>query len=191
MAGRILGMGDVVSLVEKAAEQVSEEEAERLQAKMAKGEMTMEDFVKQLRTLRRMGPLKQVLGLLPGLGSMLQDAHIDDKQLDRVEAMIGSMTKAERRDPSIVSFSRRKRIARGSGSTPEQVGQLVKQFETLNKLTKTMANMSARQKVAAVKDLGGGGMGGMMPGLEGLPSFSGKGSTKASSGRFKQRKKRR
>ncbi|HZW09388.1 MAG TPA: signal recognition particle protein [Phycisphaerales bacterium] len=191
MAGRILGMGDVVSLVEKAAAEVSEEEAERLQAKMAKGEMTMEDFVKQLRTLRRMGPLKQVLGLLPGLGSMLQDAHIDDKQLDRVEAMIGSMTKAERRDPSIVNISRRKRIARGSGSTPEQVAQLVKQFETLNKLTKTMANMSARQKVAAVKDLGGGGMGGMMPGLEGLPSFSAKGSTKASSGRFKQRKKRR
>ncbi|MDQ7013034.1 MAG: signal recognition particle protein [Planctomycetota bacterium] len=187
MAGRILGMGDVVSLVEKASEEVSEEEALALEAKMAKGEMTMEDFVKQLRTLRRMGPLKQVLGLLPGLGSALEGAQIDDKQLDHVEAMIGSMTKAERRSPGIITMSRRKRIARGSGRSLDEVGKLVKQFETINKLTKTMAGMSAKQKVAAVKEMGGAG--GVVPGM---PMMRSKGSTKSTSGRgFKSRKKRR
>ncbi|MBK7405032.1 MAG: signal recognition particle protein [Phycisphaerales bacterium] len=191
MAGRILGMGDVVSLVERAAEQVSEEEAEKLQAKMAKGEMTMDDFVKQLKTLRRMGPLKQILGLLPGVGSALQDAHIDDKQLDRVEAMISSMTREERQHPSLINLGRRKRIAKGSGATIDQVGQLVKQFETINKLTKTMAGMSAKQKVAAVKEMGGG-MGGMVPGMQGMPGLRTKGSTvQAGSGKFKARKKRR
>ena len=184
MAGRILGMGDVVSLVEKASEEVSEDEARELEAKMAKGEMTMEDFVKQLKTLRRMGPLKQVLGLLPGLGSALEGAQIDDKQLDRVEAMISSMTKKEKKSPEIITMSRRRRIARGSG---DDVGKLVKQFETINKLTKTMAGMSAKQKVAAVKEMGGGG--GMVPGM---PMMRSKGSTKAGKGRgFKPRKKRR
>ena len=191
MAGRVLGMGDVLSLVEKASEEVSEEEAQRLEAKMAKGEMTMVDFVKQLKTLRRMGPLKQVLGMLPGVGSALQDAHIDDKQLDRVEAMIGSMTGQEREKPGVINISRRKRIARGSGVKQEEVGQLVKQFETLNKLTKTMANMSAKQKVAAVKGMGGG-MGDLIPGMEGMPSLRTKGSTKGGGGKgFKSRKKRR
>lgn len=187
MAGRILGMGDVVSLVEKASQEVSEEEAKALEAKMAKGEMTMEDFVKQLKTLRRMGPLKQVLGLLPGLGPALEDAQIDDKQFDRVEAMIGSMTRAERASPGIISVSRRRRIARGSGTSVDEVGKLVKQFETINKLTKTMAGMSAKQKVAAVKEMGGAG--GMVPGM---PMVRGKGSTRAAKGRgFKNRKKRR
>lgn len=191
MAGRVLGMGDVVSLAEKAAEEVSEEEAQALEAKMAKGEMTMEDFVKQLRALRRMGPLKQVLGMLPGVGSALSDAHIDDKQLDRVEAMIGSMTNKERQSPGIITLSRRKRIARGSGSTQEEVGQLVKQFDGINKLTKTMANMSARDKVAAVKSMEGG-MDGLIPGMQGMPGLRSKGKTKAGRGKgFKSRKKRR
>ena len=191
MAGRVLGMGDVVGLAERAAAEVSEKEAEELEAKMAKGEMTMVDFVKQLKALRRMGPLKQIMGMLPGVGAMLGDAHIDDKQLDRVEAMIGSMTAKERVKPEIITISRRKRIARGSGVKVEEVGQLVKQFETLNKLTKTMAGMSAKQKVAAVKGMSGG-MGDMIPGMEGMPSFHGKGSTKSAAGRgFKSRKKRR
>jgi signal recognition particle subunit SRP54 len=191
MAGRVLGMGDVVSLAEKAAEEVSEEEAQKLEAKMAKGEMTMVDFLKQLKALRKMGPLKQVLGMLPGVGSAIQDAHIDDKHLDRVEAMIGSMTTKERESPSVINISRRKRIARGCGVKLEEVGQLVKQFETLNKLTKTMANMSAKQKVAAVKGMGGG-MGDLVPGMQGMPNMRSKGSTKGGGGKgFKPRKKRR
>ncbi|MCC6319878.1 MAG: signal recognition particle protein [Phycisphaerales bacterium] len=195
IAGRILGMGDVVSLVEKAREQVSDEEAEKLQEKMAKGEMTMDDFLKQLRTLRRMGPLKQLLGLLPGVGSALKDVHIDDKQLDRVEAIVHSMTPGERKKPDGIDMSRRKRIARGSGTDPNEVGQLGKQFTTVSKLAKQMSGLSAMNRVKAVKELGEGGMEGMLPGVGGLPGFGGMGgkgkpSTVGSGfkGRFKKRR---
>jgi signal recognition particle subunit SRP54 len=192
MAGRILGMGDVVSLVEKAQEQVSQEDAEKLQDKLLKGEMTMDDFLKQLRAIRRMGPLKQLLGLLPGVGNVLKDAHIDDKQFDRVEAIINSMTRKERQKPDVLDNSRRKRIAQGAGVKIDEVGQLVKQFTTLNKLSKQMAGMSASSKVKAVKELGNsGGLGGVMPGMTGLPSFKSGGTSKAASvkDRFKKRKR--
>lgn len=194
IATRILGMGDVVSLVEKAREQVSDEEAEALQDKMAKGEMTMDDFLKQLRTLRRMGPMKQLLGLLPGVGSALKDVHIDDKQLDRVEAIVHSMTPAERRKPDSIDFSRRKRVARGSGVEPAEVGQLTKQFATISTLAKGMAGLGAMGQLKAVKDLGksGGGMSGLVPGVKGLPDFMGgrRGSTATPSikSKFKKRK---
>jgi signal recognition particle subunit SRP54 len=192
MAGRILGMGDVVSLVERAREQVSDEDAEKINAKIAKGELTMDDFLKQLRTLRRMGPLKQLMGLLPGVGSMLKDIHIDDKQLDHVEAMVNSMTKQERKTPTIVSVPRRKRIAAGAGTKVDDVGQLCKQFDTVNKLAKTMSGFSSADKVRAVKELGAhGGMGAMLPGAGGLPGFRTKGSTATPSikDKFKKRKK--
>src|SRR5690606_32548424 len=190
-AGRILGMGDVVSLVERAQEQVSEEEAEKLQEKMLRGEMTMDDFLKQLRTLRRMGPMKQLLGLLPGVGAALKDVHVDDSQLDRVEAVINSMTSEERRKPDVINNSRRKRIAQGSGSDTTAVGQLVKQFGVVNRMTKQMASMSAASKVKAVKELGRGGMAEMLPGAEGLPGLRAGKGTKAKSSRYKTRKKRR
>ncbi len=138
-----------------------------------------------------MGPLKQILGMLPGVGSMLKDLNIDEKQLDRVEAMIGSMTRQERRTPSLINISRRKRIAKGAGVKIDEVGQLVKQFEAINKLTKTMANMSAKQKVAAVKEMGGT-MSDLVPGMTGMPGFHAKKPTKGDTGRgFKSRKKRR
>ncbi len=178
MAGRILGMGDVVSLVEKAQHEVSEEDAARLEAKMAKGEMGMDDFLKQLKTLRRMGPMKQIMGLLPGVGQALKDVHVEDKQLDTVEAMIHSMTPAERAQPTKIDGSRRRRVAKGAGVEGQQVAQLVKQFNAINKLTKSMANMGATDKVKAVKEMGAAGMGGMMPGVDGLPGFRTKGSTK-------------
>ncbi|MEM7629928.1 MAG: signal recognition particle protein [Planctomycetota bacterium] len=186
MAGRILGMGDVVSLVEKAQQEVTEEEAEAMQAKMAKGELTMEDFLKQLRTLRRMGPMKQILGMLPGLGSMLKDVEIDDKQLDRTEAMIGSMTPDERTKPELIAGSRRKRIALGSGADGQQVGQLVKQFIAVSKMTKQMSGLSASGKAAAARDLAGGGLGSL--GVQGLPGMGGRASTKAKKRGVKQRK---
>lgn len=193
IAGRILGMGDVVSLVEKAREQVSDEDAEKLQDKMAKGEMTMDDFLGQLRTLRRMGPLKQLLGLLPGVGSALKDVHIDDKQLDRVEAIVHSMTPGERKKPDMIDMSRRKRIARGSGTDPNEVGQLGKQFTTVNKLARQMSNMSAMSRVKAVKELGEGGMADMLPGVGGLPGFGnmGKGKPSSAGSGFKSRFKKR
>ncbi len=190
IAGRILGMGDVVSLVERAREQVSDEDAAALQEKMAKGEMTMDDFLSQLRTLRRMGPLKQLLGLLPGVGSALKDVHIDDKQLDKVEAMVCSMTTRERKKPSTLDNSRRRRIATGSGATQQEVGQLAKQFQTVSTLAQQMSSMGTMSRVKAVKELGKGGMGDMVPGMGGLPMFRGKGSTHTAGpkGKFKKRK---
>jgi signal recognition particle subunit SRP54 len=190
IATRILGMGDVVSLVEKAREQVSDEEAEQLQDKFSKGEMTMEDFLKQLRTLRRMGPLKQLMGLLPGVGGALKDVHIDDKQLDRVEAIVHSMTPAERRRPEILDNPRRRRVGKGSGTSDQEVGQLVKQFSTVNKLAKSLGSMGTLDRVKAVKELGKAGMGDMMPGVSGLPQFRTKGSTATQSikSKFKKRK---
>lgn len=194
IAGRILGMGDVVSLVEKAREQVSDEEAKLLEDKMAKGEMTMDDFLSQLRTLRRMGPMKQLLGLLPGVGGALKDVHIDDKQFDRVEAIVCSMTPKERKRPDVLDNSRRKRIAKGSAASQDEVGQLVKQFGTVSKLAKGMASMSAMERVKAVKDMGDskGGLAGMMPGLSGLPGLGmgkkGSSFTPSLKSRFKKRK---
>ena len=187
-AGRILGMGDVLSLVEKAQEQVSEEDAQALHEKMARGEMSMEDFLKQLRTLRRMGPMKQLLGLLPGVGSMLKNVSIEDKQLDRVEAMIGSMTKKERRSPGIIDISRRRRIAQGSGVKAEEVTQLVKQFEMVGKMTREMARLSSSDRVKAVKELGGGGPGGVLPGLAGMAGRKGTSAMPSIKSRFKKRK---
>jgi signal recognition particle subunit SRP54 len=190
MAGRILGMGDVVSLVEKAQEQVSEEEAQKLQDKLAKGEMTMEDFLGQLKALRRMGPLKQLMGLIPGVGSALKNAQIDDSQLDRVEAIINSMTKKERAKPDMIDLSRRKRISAGSGTKPDDVSQLVKQFGAINKISKQMAGMGSLGKIKAMSQMGADGLGGMVPGVSGLPNLSGRGSTAMPSvkSKFKKRK---
>ena len=192
MAGRILGMGDVVSLVEKAQEEVSEEEALALQEKMAKGEMTMDDFLGQLRTLRRMGPMKQLMGLLPGIGPAIKGMEFDEKELDRVEATINSMTKEERRKPDMINVPRRRRIASGSGTEQQRVAQIVKQFGTVSKMTRQMANMSAGDKMRAARQIGAAGAGGMASGMRGVAGLS-KGSTKAGSlkKRFKPQKKRR
>ncbi len=187
IAGRILGMGDVVSLVEKAQQEVDEDEAEKLQAKMMKGEMGMDDFLRQLRTLRKMGPLKQLLGMLPGMGAMLKDVDIDDGQLTKVEAIIQSMTPAERRTPGVINPSRRRRIASGSASDPNAVGQLVKQFETVNKLTKQMSAMGASGRMGAMRNLSGGGMGELAGAMGGLRL---KGSTVVEKRGVKQRKKK-
>ena len=193
MAGRILGMGDVVSLVEKAHEEVDEEEAEKLAEKMAKGELTLDDFTKQLRTMRRMGPLKQLLGLLPGVGSALKDIDIDDKQLDRLEGIVNSMTRAERADVGVLNKSRTKRIASGAGVPTTEVGKLVKQFGAMQKATKQMAGMGAMGKMKAMRQMqeaGAGAATGMGGG--GMPGFGSRGSTKTKSVKsgFKRRKRR-
>ena len=150
-AGRILGMGDVLSLVEKAHEEVSEEEAEALQEKMLRGEMTLDDFLKQLRALRRMGPMKQLLGMLPGVGASLKNMQFDDAQLNRIEGVIHSMTPRERRDVGVINHSRRKRIALGSGANVAEVSRLTKQFEALSKMTKQLSGMGALGKVGALR----------------------------------------
>lgn len=190
VAGRILGMGDVVSLVERAQQEVSEEEAQRMAEKMAKGQFTMEDFLDQMRTLRKMGPMKQLLGMLPGVGQAIKDVQVDEKQLDRIEGIVNSMTPEERKDVNKISQSRRKRIARGSGVKPEEVSQLVKQFGVVSKLSQQFSGMGIKGKMKAMKDLqSAGGMGGM--GMPALPGMGMKGSTHTVSpkARFKKRKK--
>ncbi len=156
MAGRILGMGDVVSLVEKAQGQVDEKEAEQLAQKMAQGRMTMDDFLSQLRSIRRMGPLKQILGLLPGVGSMVKDIDIDDGQFTRIEGMIHSMTKRERQTPTLIDRSRVKRIATGSGTDAVEVGRLTKQFEMMQKMMKQMSGGAMLGKMNALREMAGG-----------------------------------
>lgn len=189
MAGRILGMGDVVSLVEKAQQEVSDEEAAALEEKMARGELDMDDFLKQMKMMRRMGSMKSLLGMLPGVGSALKGMDFDDKQLDRTEAMILSMTPAERKKPDIIKHSRKVRIAGGSGAEANQVGQLAKQFSMMSKVMKQMGSMGAGGKMAAAKAMSGAlSGGGGMPGM-GVPGFSMKKPTKSKS--IKKRKKRK
>ncbi|MCH7849976.1 MAG: signal recognition particle protein, partial [Planctomycetes bacterium] len=177
MAGRILGMGDVVSLVEKAQAEVSEEEAAKMAAKMAEGRLDMDDFLKQLRSIRRMGPMKQILGMLPGMGSMLKDVDIDDKQLDRLEGMVHSMTAREREDIKLLNKSRVKRIAKGSGTTAADVNKLTKQFEMMQKVTKQMAGGGIGGRLKAMRALSKGG-GDMIPGVSNMPALGGRTSTK-------------
>ena len=192
MAGRILGMGDVVALVEKAQQEVSEEEAARMAEKMASGKLSMDDFLKQLRSIRRMGPMKQLLGLLPGVGSMLKNVEVDDKQLDRLEGIVHSMTPKERDDLSVLNKSRIKRIATGSGTKADEVNKLVKQFEMISKLTQQMSGLGAMGKIKAMKELQKMDPN-MVPGMRGMPGIGGaRGSTATQSvkTKFKQRKKR-
>ncbi len=188
IAGRILGMGDVVSLVEKAQQEVSEADAAKMAEKMAKGQLTFDDFLDQMRSLRRMGPMKQILGMLPGVGSMLKDVTIDEKELDRIEGMVHSMTKEEREKPSLFNHSRRKRVARGSGTKIEEVSKMVTRFETVSKLMKSMSGMGIRGRMSAMRDLQSGG--GEMAGMPAMPGFGMKKSTAMASpkSRFKKRK---
>jgi signal recognition particle subunit SRP54 len=185
MASRILGMGDVVSLVEKAQEQVSQEEAEILQEKMAKGKMTMDDFLSQLRTVRRMGSMKSLLGMLPGVGAQLKNMDMDESELNRTEAIIQSMTAEERKDVDLLDNSRRRRVARGSGAEQTAVSQLVKGFEMVSNMTKQMSSMSGLQRLRAMGSLGKQDLAAM--GGSGGPSFK----VKQRSKRKKKDRKRR
>jgi signal recognition particle subunit SRP54 len=139
MAQRILGMGDVMSLIEKAERQFDEDQAAELERKLRRNEFTLEDFLKQLKTIRRMGPLQSILGMMPGLaGHQLSQMKVDERELDRVEAIILSMTPEERRRPELIKGSRRLRIAKGSGTTVQAVNQLVKQFDQMRKLMRQL-----------------------------------------------------
>jgi signal recognition particle subunit SRP54 len=135
MAQRILGMGDVLSFIEKAEQTVEEDEAKELERKLRKNQFTLEDFLDQLKRVRKMGPLTSILGMIPGLaGHQLSRLNVDDRELDRVEAMILSMTPDERRRPELIKGSRRLRIAKGSGTSVQAVNQLVKQFDQMRRL---------------------------------------------------------
>jgi signal recognition particle subunit SRP54 len=155
MADRILGMGDIVSLVEKAQEQFDEEEARKLQQKLAKNQFSFSDFLKQIQQIKKMGNLKDLAGMIPGMGKALKDVQIEDDAFKHIEAIIYSMTPAEREDPSLLNGSRRKRIADGSGTNIQEVNRLIKQFTETRKmmrivsqgknLNRMMGNMGQRR----------------------------------------------
>lgn len=138
MADRILGMGDVVSLVEKAQEQYDAEEAQKLQKKIAKNQFNFDDFVGQIKQIKKMGNLKDLAGMIPGMGKMLKNVDIDDDAFKGVEAIISSMTPEERQQPNLINGSRRKRIAAGSGTSIQEVNRLMKQFEDTRKAMRMM-----------------------------------------------------
>ena len=164
MASRILGMGDVLTLIEKAEATFDAEQAADAQEKLRKGTFTLDDFLEQMRQVRKMGPLQSIVGMLPGVPKEMRDAQIDEGELGRVEAIICSMTPAERADPSMISGSRRQRIATGSGTTTQQVNALLKQFKAVNQVMRSMSKMAGRKGKR-------GAMG--MPDIPGLPGLPG------------------
>lgn len=140
MADRILGMGDIVSLVEKAQEQFDEAEAEKLQRKIAKNQFNLEDFYGQLQQIKKMGNMKDLLGMIPGVGKAIRDVDINNDAFKQIESIIQSMTVEERKNPAVLNGSRRTRIAKGSGTTIQDVNKLLKQFEDMRKMMKMMTN---------------------------------------------------
>ncbi len=154
MAERILGMGDIRTLVERAQQQFDTEQAAELQAKMAKGSLTLDDFLGQMKQMKKMGPMKEILKLMPGMGSQLKHMEVDDREIDRMEAIIHSMTREERARPDVLDGSRRRRIARGSGTDAQDVSGLVKSFGQAAAMMKQMAGMGMRDRMNFAKQMG-------------------------------------
>jgi signal recognition particle subunit SRP54 len=151
MADRILGMGDIVSLVERAQEQFDSEEAKKLQRKLAKDEFNFDDFMQQINQIKKMGNIKDLVGMIPGMGKMMKDVDIDDDAFKGIEAIIQSMTPQERKNPVLLNGSRRKRIAAGSGTDIQEVNRLVKQFEDTRKMMKMMTTGGGKQMLKNMK----------------------------------------
>jgi len=172
MAQRILGMGDVISLVERAQQQFDEEEAKKLQKKMGKGTFDFEDFMNQIRQIKKMGNLKDLLGMIPGVGKQIKDLDIDDGAFKEIEAMIQSMTIAERKNPELLSKSktRQARIAKGSGTDTVKLTQMLKQFEEMRKMMKNMGQMQEMmKKLGPMGKMSANMPGGMPAGMPNLP----------------------
>ncbi|WP_310992681.1 signal recognition particle protein [Aequorivita marina] len=153
MADRILGMGDVVSLVERAQEQFDEDEARKLQKKIAKNQFGFDDFLSQIQQVKKMGSMKDLVGMIPGAGKALKDVDIDDDAFKGIEAIIHSMTPAERTQPALIKGSRKKRIAKGSGTSVQQVNQLLKQFNQMSKMMKMMQGGGGRKMMQAMGNM--------------------------------------
>ena len=162
LAGRILGMGDMLTLIERAQDHITEEDAAAMEKKLQGGEFDFEDFLEQLHQLKKLGPLGDILGMLPGVGKMVKDIDMQDAEgsMKRTEAIISSMTRHERRSPDVLNASRRRRIATGSGTTVQDVNQIVKQFREMQKMMKQMGIMGGGKRKK-----GGGGRGMMPKGL--------------------------
>jgi len=153
MADRILGMGDVVSLVERAQEQFDEKEARRIQKKIAKNTFGLDDFLKQIHQIKKMGNMKDLVGMIPGAGKMLKDVDVDDDSFKHIEAMIQSMTPNERSNPSLINKSRKDRIGKGSGTSIQQINQLLKQFTQMSKMMKMMQGGGANKMMQMMQNM--------------------------------------
>ena len=153
MAERILGMGDVVSLVERAQEQFDEQEARKIQKKIAKNQFGFDDFLSQIQQVKKMGNMKDLVGMIPGAGKMMKDVDIDDDAFKHIEAIIHSMTPEERTKPSVLNASRKKRIGAGSGTSIQQVNQLMKQFNQMSKMMKMMQGGGGRKMMQMMKNM--------------------------------------
>jgi signal recognition particle subunit SRP54 len=149
MADRILGMGDIVSLVEKAQEQFDEEEARKLHKKIAKNQFNFNDFLNQIQQIKKMGNIKDLAGMIPGMGKAIKDVDLDDDAFKHVEAIIYSMTPEERENPTMINGSRRKRIAKGAGRDVQEVNKLIKQFMETRKVMKMMSNKNNMARMMA------------------------------------------
>ena len=163
MAERILGMGDVISLVERAQEQYNEEEARKIQKKIAKNEFGFDDFLAQIQQVKKMGNMKDLVGMIPGASKAMKDVEIEDDAFKHIEAIIHSMTPTERSRPSIIDMKRKTRIAKGAGRKIEEVNQLMKQFEQMSKMMKMMQGPGGKNLMKMM-----GGMKGGMPGMPGI-----------------------
>ncbi|NCT09173.1 MAG: signal recognition particle protein [Flavobacteriia bacterium] len=153
MADRILGMGDVISLVERAQDQYDEEEARKLQKKIAKNQFGFDDFLTQIQQIKKMGSMKDLVGMIPGAGKAMKDVEIDDNAFKGIEAIIHSMTPSERSTPASIDVSRKKRIAKGSGTTIQEVNQLMKQFEQMSKMMKMMQGGGGKKMMQMMQGL--------------------------------------
>ena len=162
MADRILGMGDIVSFVERAQQQFDEEEAKRLEKKIAKNKFDYNDFLKQINQIKKMGNIKDLASMIPGVGKALKDVEIDDNAFKSVEAMIGSMTPYEREHPECINMSRKQRIAKGSGISIDEVNRVTKQFEQMRKMMRQFTNPKMAQAMAQMQ---------RMKGMKGMPKF--------------------
>jgi len=167
MASRILGMGDVLTLIEKVEETFEEDEKKRAEEILQQGRITLEDFLEQMQQIKRMGPLQNVLGMLPGMPKEIRNADVDDREIARIEAIIQSMTPEERRKPEIINGQRRTRIARGSGTSTSEVNRLLTQFKQVQTMMKGMPGVS--RKVAKAKGKKGKGKKGKGPKMPRLP----------------------
>jgi len=186
IAGRILGMGDILTLVEQAQQHVDQEQAQKLEAKMAKGKITLDDFLSQLRQMKKMGSMKSLLQKMPGMSDMVGDMDIDENELVRMEAAIESMTPRERANPKIIDPSRRRRIARGAGCDPSDVSQLVKMFEPMRSVMKGMAGQSFMNRIRMGTQFS------QMMGSGGVPKLKGRSKqTKRPLSKKDKRKRRR
>jgi signal recognition particle subunit SRP54 len=199
MAGRILGMGDVLTLIEKAEDVYTREQAEDMQAKLLAAEFTLEDFLTQMQQVKKMGPLQSVLGMLPGIGKQLRDVDLDDRELKRVEAIIQSMTLRERRNPKLLNGKRKKRIAAGSGRSSQEVNDLLRSFEQMRQLMRSLGggrgakSLKAMRNLPELRDLAAGGLpvGAGVGGPAGGPAVGGPGAGRPRNKNVPKRKKKK